>query len=84
MTNVYTAISRNCDGWVYTTLEERKVSSIEMKLLLDFKEKNVDMLFGTTIEAGYRDGANLRLQVVKLVQQILDIWSFYRKTAAEM
>lgn len=84
MTNVYTAISRNCDGWVYTTLEECKVSSIEMKLLLDFKEKNVDMLFGTTIEAGYRDGANLRLQVVKLVQQILDIWSFYRKTAAEM
>lgn len=55
-----------------------------MKLLLDFKEKNVDMLFGTTIEAGYRDGANLSLQVVKLVQQILDIWSFYRKTAAEM
>ena len=34
---------------------------------------NVDTLFGTTIETVYRDGANLTLQIVKLVQQILGI-----------
>lgn len=43
---------------------------------------NVDTLFGTTIETVYRDGANLTLQIVKLVQQILGIWGFSREAAA--
>ena len=44
-----------------------------MKHQLDAKVKNVDTLLGTTIESVYRDGANLALQIVKLVQQILGI-----------
>lgn len=65
-----------------TSLEECKRKSTVMKLHLDAKVENVDMLFGTTIETGYLDGANLRLQAVKLVQPILDIWCFTCQIAA--
>ena len=52
-----------------------------MKHQLDAKVKNVHTLLGTTIETVYRDGANLTLQIVKLVQQILGIWGFNREAA---
>ena len=65
-----------------TSLEECKRKSTVMKLHLDAKVENVDMLFGTTIDTAYLDGANLRLYAVKLFQPILGIWCFTCQTAA--